>query len=714
MSCVNCAARIEKGLREKNGVSSATVNFAISNLLVEYDEKMLSTADIEEGVKHLGYGVERGSGSSDKETEELLRERSWLIFSLITATIIMSTMLIHDNRAVGWLNLILATLIQFTAGLTFYRGSWYTLKNGSANMDLLVALGTSAAYFYSLAAFFAGWHGGVFFETSAMLIAFIRLGKYLEGGARGRASRALRELLNLQPPFGRLLTESGEEEIPANLIKSGDLLLVRPGESFPVDGEIIEGTSDVDEAIITGESMPVLKSCGDRITGGAINLSALLQIRATAVGEETALARIVRMVQEAQSDKAPIQRFADMVSARFVPLVLLISIVTFFGWYLLTSHGALFAFKLAVAVMVIACPCAMGLATPTAIMAGSGVGLANGILVRRGSVLEHISRINMVMLDKTGTITVGKPLLTDFEPVSAIDGNLFLEKLAASSAHSLHPLSVAACAAAADKEITFGAVSDYEEFKGRGVSCRYGTAQLIMGNRRLLEERGIDTLPLHEAAEKFAARGASTVWLASDGVLAGIAAFSDQVKSDAREAIRVLRQYGITCIMLTGDNSTVAAAVAKEVALDGYLAELLPEQKLEAVKAKQSEGFRVAMVGDGINDAPSLAAADVGIAIGSGTDVAKETGDIVLVRNSLMDVARAIMLGRKTLAKVKQNLFWALFYNCIGIPVAAGALYPAFAITLKPEYAGLAMALSSVSVVTNSLLLKRERLSEIR
>lgn len=712
MSCVNCAARIDKTLNETAGVSRATVNFAMGELLVEFDEAVISASRIEQIVSGLGYGV-RSAVRAESEADiqrELKAQLHWFLFALALSLPIMATMTMHDSRTVGWINLVLAATVQFSAGLTFYRGAWYAVKSGSANMDVLVALGTTAAFGYSVIAFLAGWHGGVFFETSAMLIAFIRLGKYLEARARGAASRALQTLLNLQPKRARLLVDGGEVDVAAEAVKAGDLLLVRAGEAFPVDGEIVGGDSSVDEALVTGESLPVNKGAGDSVIGATINLTGALHIRATGVGEDTVLARIVRLVQDAQSDKAPIQRFADRVSAWFVPVVLLLAVATFCGWYFLSAHGFIFAFKLAIAVVVIACPCAMGLATPTAIMVGSGIGLSAGILVRRGSVLEHLSGINLLLLDKTGTLTEGRPALSAHIAAAGVSDELFLEQLAAASSNSNHPLALAAVAAVTGRGINAGATEKSAERSGFGIICSYKGVQLISGSRRLLEESGVVCDALGESADLLASEGKSLVWLAADGALAGVAAFADPLKSGSVAAVRELKTMGIRCIMITGDNAAVAATVAGELALDGFEAQVLPERKQQVVAEYKAKGYAVAMVGDGINDAPALAAADVGIAIGSGTDVAKETGDIILVRSDLMDVVRVIRLGRATLAKVKQNLFWALFYNVVGIPVAAGALYPAFGITLLPEYAGLAMALSSVSVVTNSLLLKRVKL----
>ena len=712
MSCVNCAARIDKTLNETDGVARATVNFAMGELLVEFDETLISAARIEQAVTGLGYGI-RSAVRAESEADiqrELKTQLYWFLLALALSLPIMATMSMHDNRIVGWMNLVLASVVQFSAGLTFYRGAWYAIKGGSANMDVLVALGTTAAFGYSVIAFLAGWHGGVFFETSAMLIAFIRLGKYLEARARGAASRALQALLNLQPKRARVLVDGSELDVAAETVKAGDLLLVRAGETFPVDGEVVSGESSVDEALVTGESMPVGRSAGDKVIGATINLTGALQVRATGVGEETVLSRIVRLVQDAQSDKAPIQRFADRISAWFVPVVLLLATATFVSWYFLTSHGFIFAFKLAIAVVVIACPCAMGLATPTAIMVGSGIGLSAGILVRRGSVLEHLSGINLLLLDKTGTLTEGKPALVAHVAAAGVSDELFMEQLAAASSNSNHPLALAAVAAAANRGITAGVTEKCEERSGFGVICSYNGVQLLSGSRRLLEESGVVCDSLSKQAEMLAGEGKSLVWLAAGGALAGVAAFADPLKSGSAAAVQALRSMGIRCIMITGDNAAVAASVAGELSLDGFEAQVLPERKQQVVGEYRAKGYAVAMAGDGINDAPPLAAADVGIAIGSGTDVAKETGDIILVRNDLMDVVRVIRLGRATLTKVKQNLFWALFYNVVGIPVAAGALYPAFGITLLPEYAGLAMALSSVSVVTNSLLLKRIKL----
>jgi P-type Cu+ transporter len=620
----------------------------------------------------------------------------------------MATMPLHMDPRVGLMNLVLASAVQFSAGLAFYRGAWHAVKGGSANMDVLVALGTSAAYFYSLFAYFGtfGAHGEVFFETSAMLIAFIRLGKYLEARARGRAGEALRKLLKLQADTARLLVDGAEREVAAASLKADDLVLVRPGETIPMDGIVVSGESSVDESMVSGESLPVEKAAGDEVTGATVNRSGSLTVKATRVGAQTRLAQIFRMVQEAQTDKAPIQRFADRISAYFVPAVLLLSLVTLAGWYFGSSEGFLFSFKLAISVLVIACPCAMGLATPTAIMVGSGVGLNRGILIKRGSALENVAKLELLLIDKTGTITEGTPALTDLAPAPGVKEDLLLELLYAAESQSNHPLAAACVREAQKRGVTLRSPSDYLERGGFGISCILDGKRLLAGNARLMEAEAVDLSPLARRSEPLGAAGKSLIYLASQGALLGVAAFADPVKPGAARAIAELKEMGISCFMLTGDHLAVAAAVARETGLDGFEAELLPERKLAVVKEHQAKGVKVGMVGDGINDAPALAQADIGIAIGGGTDIAKETGDIILVKSDPMDVVAAVKLGKATLAKVKQNLFWALFYNVLGIPVAAGLLYYPFGITLKPEIAGLAMAFSSVSVVLNSITLK--------
>lgn len=710
LHCASCVNTLETKLLENPAISTAVINLATESGFVRFDPQHLSPAEIFAIVHSAGYTpLESGRDSDASANEDLRSQRTWFIFALAASLPIMLTMGMHDNRAVMQLNLLLATAVQFSAGLIFYKGAWAAIRNRSANMDVLVALGTSAAYFYSLLAY-AGLLGPareVFFETSAMLIAFIRLGKYLEARARGKAGEALKKLLHLQADKARLVTEDGEKEVPASIIRVGDVVLVRPGEAIPVDGEIIEGSGAVDEAMVTGESMPVLKQVGDTVTGATISKGGVLRVRATRVGEATLLSQIVRMVREAQGDKAPIQRFADAISSWFVPAVIMLALATFGIWFFLLQSDFLAAFKFAIAVIVIACPCAMGLATPTAIMVGSGVALARGILVKKGSALEIISGLQVLLLDKTGTLTAGSPGMTDLVPVArTVDPDRLLECLATAEAHSSHPLAQAAVKAAADAGIQPGEASDFEERGGYGITCTYAGLRLSVGNERLMKEAGVSLAPLSEKAAELAGAGKSLLFVAADTTLVGVAAFADTLKPSSRKAVAELKGMGITTIMITGDHHDVAEVVARQAGVDNFEADVLPDRKQQVVREYQQKGYITGMVGDGINDAPALASAEIGIAIGGGTDVAKETGDIVLMRDDLLDVVRAIKIGRATLTKVKQNLFWALFYNILGIPVAAG-FFSHYGITLKPEYAGLAMAFSSVSVVMNSILLKR-------
>jgi Cu+-exporting ATPase len=709
LHCATCVNTLEKKLLDNPAITTAIVNLATETAFVRFNPQKTGPADIFSIVHAAGYTPVELRSAENASDEGFNHERNWFIFSMLASLPIMFTMGMHSNRAAMQLGLLLATAVQFSAGLVFYRGAWSAVKNRSANMDVLVALGTSAAYFYSLLAYFGflGPHREVFFETSAMLIAFIRLGRYLEARARGKAGEALKKLLHLQADKARLVTEDGEKDVPASVVRVGDIVLVLAGETIPVDGEVVDGGGVVDESMVTGESLPVSKKSGDTVTGATISKNGVMRIRATRIGEATLLAQIVRMVREAQGDKAPIQRFADAVSAWFVPVVLLLAAATFLIWFTLLSSDFLTAFRFAIAVVVIACPCAMGLATPTAIMVGSGIALRRGILVKKGSALENISRIQLLLLDKTGTLTRGRAEMTDLLPVArSVDPGKLLECLATAEAHSTHPLAQAALAAALEAGIHPGEATDFEERGGFGITCSFGGFRLAVGNERLMEETGITLLPLAKKVDKLTSEGKSLVYVAAGNALVGVAAFADTLKPGSAAAVATLKQMGIKTCMITGDHADVAAIVARQAGVDTFEADVLPGRKQEIVSENQKHGTITCMVGDGINDAPALAKADVGIAIGGGTDVAKETGDIVLMRDDLLDVVRAIRIGRATLAKIKQNLFWALLYNILGIPVAAG-LFSKFGITLKPEYAGLAMALSSVSVVLNSIMLKR-------
>ncbi len=713
MHCANCALTIEGAVRGLAGVREANVNFAAETLTVRADESVARNA-IENRVAEAGYqlleedtGLRAGESALDKT--EARQNLLWVIASAIVAALVMYLGM-RGSRAADLAAFAITTALMFTAGLTFYRGAWIALRNRTANMDTLVALGISAAYGYSILTTFPDlfFAGPRFFDTAAELILFIRFGKYLEARARGRAMAALRSLLNLVPDVAVVVRDSREISIPASEVRVDDVVIVRPGTRIPVDGVVISGASAVDESMLTGESMPVEKGQGAVVAGGTLNTSGALTIRATRVGADTALAQIVKMVEEAQADRAPIQRVADYVAARFVPAVIVIAALTFAVWMWL-GPGLVMALTSAVAVLVIACPCAMGLATPTALMVGSAVGLRCGILFKRASALEIVTRVRAMFFDKTGTLTEGRPQL-DTIKILAGDKDATIEAAAAVASRSTHPLSTAVVAYADSHGIKPRQADAVEEHAAMGLTATLDGKEIALGNARLMQSRSIaiddDD---RRTAESIAASAATPLYLAIDGKVVAILGFRDRIRKEARGALRDIRAMGIRTIMLSGDAEAVAREVAKDLGLDEYHAELSPADKIELVRNSRAQDIFTAMVGDGINDAPALAAADIGIAIGSGTDAAKETGDIILTRDDLYDIVRALVLGRLTLRKVKQNLFWAFFYNTAGIPIAAGVLYPFFGITLNPALAGLAMALSSVSVVTNALLLSRAR-----
>ncbi|MEK6738824.1 MAG: copper-translocating P-type ATPase, partial [Planctomycetota bacterium] len=615
--------------------------------------------------------------------------------------------------------------------------AYKSIKNLSANMDVLVSIGILSSYVYSALALFHVFGGShhAFFETSVMLIAFIRIGKSLEERAKGRASQALQKLIKLQADKARVLTTDGKESlVNASSLGVGDVVIVRAGEAIPADGIVMEGASSVDESLVTGEAVPVVKQKRDEVVGATINKTGVLTIQTTKVGEETLLSQIINLVEESLMDKAPIQRFADRVSNVFVPIVVGISIVTFVCWYfafygLAGEPPFVWALKMAIAVLVIACPCAMGLATPTALMVGNGVGLENSILIKRAGILEKIAGVHVFIMDKTGTITEGRPVVTDRVCLQNTSESELLALAAAGCASSNHPLAQSVALKAKEEGIAWDTVEDFHEEAGSGIACRYKGKELLIGNEGLLTSHGIaiddaqtnanvgarcprpgEMIAADDAranAHNLEITGRTVLYVAYSGACRGVLGLMDKVKPQARNVVLQLKHMGKRVVMITGDSEQTARSVAAEVGIEEYHAKVLPAQKMEIVKDFQKQSLKVGMIGDGINDAPALAQADVGIAIGAGADVAKETGDIVLMRNNLEDVVKAVRLGIRTLSKVKQNLFWAFFYNVVGIPIAAGVLYPFFGITLKPEYAGLAMAFSSVSVVTNSLLLKR-------
>lgn len=707
MTCANCALTIEKKLKNTPGVRSAAVNFANETVSVDFDPGAINIEGIFEAVKDAGY-TPIPPEERDREDRSVIIQRNWLIFSAIMSIPFIAMMFVPMSRTTMYVAFVLATIVQFSAGWIFYRGAYHALKNHSANMDVLVAMGITAAYGYSVMTTFPEifFHGPTFYDTSVLLITFVRFGKYLEAHAKGKAGQALKRLLELQADKARLLVDGEEKEVAASSVKAGDIVLVKPGEKIPVDGEIIEGQASIDESMLTGESIPVEKGPGDPVVGATINRSGSIKVKTTKTGKETVLSGIIKMVEEAQGVKPPIQRLADTISNYFVPAVVTISVITFLIWFWGFKSTFVFALTAAIAVLVIACPCALGLATPTAIMVGSGVGLNRGILFKSAAVLEGIAHLEAIGFDKTGTLTKGAPEVTDILAYGPYSKQEVLKIAAAGENPSIHPLAQAVVARAKKENLELEEVKDYSEQGGHGVACSYQGQQLLIGNLKLMQKYQINVAAAEQDFQRLAEEGKTTSFVAYGNQVIGLIALADVLKESTKEAIARLHKLGLKTFMITGDNKKVASVVGREVGIDEVIAEVLPQDKIDIVRKYQDQGLKVAMVGDGINDAPALAQADIGVAIGSGTDVAKETGDVVLVRNDLLDVERAIRLGRQTLAKIKQNLFWALIYNLIGIPIAAGVLYPLTGELLPPEWAGLAMAFSSVSVVTSSLLLR--------
>jgi P-type Cu+ transporter len=713
MSCANCVLAIEKGVAVLPGIQRVSVNLTAEKMTVDYLEQFIDESTILEKVKDLGYGAFAGQDRGKNHLEQIDEARiawRWVMWTLLLAVpfiIMMLPVSIHISTLVM---IICSTLALGTSGLTFFRGTYHALKNAMANMDVLVALGLSSAYVYSLLVVllpnvFQDQHH--FFEVVVFLILFVRLGKYMEARAKGQAGRALERLAALQADRAWIISGDTEQEIPASDVQVGDLIRVRPGEKIPVDGEIVDGETAIDESIVTGEAIPVEKGPGDTVTGATMNTVGLLVIRATRVGEETVLSQIVRLVETAQADKAPIQRFADAVASVFVPIVIGIALLTFLIWYVLLDADLSFALTAAMAVVVIACPCALGLATPTAILVGSGIGLQRGILFKRASILERIAGLQTLLLDKTGTLTSGRPAVTDVLALHGYDEQEVLRLATSVEQGSTHPLAVAVTQETNRRQIDVYKCTEVQEEGGRGISGRLNDDLLRVGSVRYMDSASIDMSSIQDVVHTLQAQGKTIIYVARNQEIVGLIGLADAVKPDAAAAIGRLRSLGLRLIMVTGDHERAARAVAEAVGIDEVEADVLPKEKSDLVERYQTKGDLVGMVGDGINDAPALARADIGIAIGSGADIARETGDIILVRNQLLDVERAILLGRATLRKIKQNLFWAFFYNILGIPVAAGVLYPVLGVLLKPEWAGLAMAFSSVSVVTNALLLKR-------
>lgn len=726
MHCAGCAGAVERALQQKvPGVLSATVNLATDSAIVEYDAARAGPEQMAEAVAAAGYRIvlpAEGVAAEDAEAEARRREqatqrRDFRIGLLFTIPLFVLSML-RDLHLLGawsfsptlnWVFFLLATPVQFYTGRSFYRGTWTSLRNRTANMDVLVALGSSAAYVYSVAVMLTPHaQPHVYFETAALIITLIKLGKLLEARARGRASTAIRQLMDLQPAVAHLWDEQeGERDVPASAVLPGQTVQVRPGERIPVDGIILAGRSAVDESMLTGEAIPVEKSPGDAVVGATVNQQALLRVRATGVGADTVLAQIVQRVRSAQGSRAPIQRLADRVAAVFVPAVLVIAASTFVFWWILTGQFAPAMVRM-VAVLVIACPCALGLATPTAIMVGMGRGARGGILFRNSEALETAHRVTTVMFDKTGTLTRGAPVLTGCVPLGGANLEETLALAAAAESGSTHPLARAIVAGARERGLDVAVPEALETVAGLGITARVAGRRVKIGRPEWFEA----TEEAQRQTEVLASMGHTVIWVAVDDRLAAFLTVADEEKPGAREAVAHLRRLGLAVVMVTGDAPAPARAIAGRVGIEDVVAGARPEQKEAAVREAQAAGARVAMVGDGINDGPALARADVGIALSGGTDIALEAAGVTLIRGDLAGVARAIDLSRRTMRTIRQNLFWAFFYNVALIPIAAGALHnlrslPLVLRDLHPALAAAAMALSSVTVVMNSLRLGR-------
>ena len=757
MTCTNCANTIERRLNKVDGVLSAEVNYANEKAVVRYAPGATTRGDLVAAVRQAGYDVVSsgdGTGSDDtledaeaaaREAEVKHQERRLLVGLIFSVPLFLLSMsrdfgLLGDwSHAiwVNWLFFALATPVQFYVGWDYYVGAYKSLRNRSANMDVLVAMGSSVAYFYSIAVLIAltlgsmalGHH--VYFETSAMIITLIVLGKLMEARAKGRTSEAIKKLIGLQAKTARVVRSGEELDIPIAEVIQGDLVIVRPGEKVPVDGVVVNGRSTLDESMITGESLPVEKTVGDAVIGATINKQGLLKLEATKVGKQTALAQIIKLVEQAQGSKAPIQRVVDQVAAYFVPFVIGAAVLTFVVWYLVTGDFVAALIRLT-AVLVIACPCAMGLATPTSIMVGVGKGAEHGILFKNSAALEQVHKLNAIVLDKTGTLTRGQPSVTDVlisdfgfriseepssDPQSAIrNPQSEILRLAASAERgSEHPLGEAIVRAANEQGLSLSQPTDFESIAGFGIRAQVDGRSILLGNLRLMEQQSVHLNGLAAKAQTLQAEAKTAMWLAVDGQASALIGVADTIKDGSKDAVQAMHNLGLTVVMMTGDNEATAQAIAAEVGIDRVFAEVLPGDKAAYVKQLQDEGYVVGMVGDGINDAPALAQANVGLAIGTGTDVAMETADVTLMRGDLRSVPQAIKLSKATMRNIKENLIWAFGYNTALIPIAAGILAPFdwapdFLRQLHPILAAGAMAFSSISVVSNSLRLRRVRL----
>ena len=737
MTCAACAQRVEKGIKKLEGVASVSVNFATEKATVIYNPQQVRLSVIREAIEKAGYKALKinKADAADEDRERKQREIKTLwtkftvsaVFSLPLLYIAMVPMLtkyginlpypsgldpMNYSLIYALLELILVIPV-IGVGYKFYTIGFKSLWRRSPNMDSLIAIGTTAAVLFSIYNTWKIAQGqfraveSLYFETAGVIITLILLGKSLEAVSKGRTSEAIKKLMGLAPKTAIIMQSGAEKEIPIDEVEIGDIIVVKPGAKIPVDGTVVEGHTSIDESMLTGESMPVDKKDGDTVYAASLNTTGTIQFKAEKIGSDTALAQIIKLVEDAQGSKAPIAQMADIVSGYFVPVVCIIALVVGIAWYFGTGGNLELALTLFISVLVIACPCALGLATPTAIMVGTGKGAENGILIKGGEALETAHKINTIVFDKTGTITEGKPTVTDVLTTEGSKQEDLLRLAASAEKSSEHPLGQAIVAGAQNKGLELLKVDNFNSLTGRGIEAAISGQTVLAGNRKLMDERGISLSALEEASDRLAGEGKTPMYVAVDGRLAGIVAVADVVKASSKAAIESLHKMGVEVAMITGDNKRTASAIAKQVGIDRILAEVLPQDKSNEVKKLQGEGRKVAMVGDGINDAPALAQADIGIAIGSGTDVAMESADIVLMRSDLMDVPTAIDLSKKTIRNIKQNLFWAFGYNVVGIPIAAGVLYLFGGPLLNPIFAAAAMSLSSVSVLTNALRLKR-------
>ncbi|NLJ87309.1 MAG: heavy metal translocating P-type ATPase [Epulopiscium sp.] len=730
MTCAACARAVERTVNKLDGIIEADVNLASERLNVKYDENKLNIEEIIQAVENSGYGAEEyiENKKRDDKDKEIKSLRNKLIFSAIFVIPLFyismghmigaplpSFLLGHENALNFALIQLVLTVPIVIAGYKFYTVGFRTLFKASPNMDSLIALGTGAAIVYGLFAIYKiitgtpdeviAYSMDLYFESAGVIITLILLGRYFEALAKGRTSEAIKKLMGLAPKTAIIIKEGKEIEIPIEEVKVGDIIVVKPGQKIPVDGEVVKGNTAVDESMLTGESIPVEKKVGDQVVGASINKTGSIQFKATKVGKDTVLAQIVKLVEEAQGSKAPIAKMADIISSYFVPIVLVIAFASGVLWYI-SGESLVFSMTMLISVLVIACPCALGLATPTAIMVGTGKGAEYGVLIKSGTALESSHKVNTIVFDKTGTITQGRPELTDIICYNDMSEDELLILAASAERASEHPLGEAIVRKAQEKNLSFLELEEFNAIPGYGIEVKIKGQDLVLGNKKLMLKRKIDINEAEEIADQLALEGKTPMYISDNNSLLGIIAVADVLKKNSITAIKKLHDMGIEVVMLTGDNKRTAQAIAKQVGIDRVIAEVLPQDKANEIKKIQDEGKKVAMVGDGINDAPALAMADVGIAIGSGTDVAMESADIVLMKSDILDVVTALKLSKSTIRNIKQNLFWAFFYNTLGIPLAAGVFYIFGGPKLNPMFAAAAMSFSSVSVVLNALRLK--------